>query len=240
MSIREIHTLDTQIYAPAGDGIHLKLVGMMKAEETFKALKYHLESVGLLPDEYFSGGLYDKKQELPKYYEAICNTNWGGSEGIYIDISLLYREDDMGELKFFKLATGKTLGQSGDDFILMSRIAAECSMMLNGFGAVVKVTETKQERERRIESCVNMVCNYRDFSDEQKAIIRSGLVQNLSVEDVKTYAYPKLTTEEMENMLSDLIKEKGNQSLAAKVEGAVVRSLESDKGEKQKIEFLKE
>ena len=212
---------------------------MMKAEDAFNALKKHLESVGLLPDEYFSAGLYNKKQELPKYYEAICNTNWGGNEGIYIDISLMYRENDRGDFKFFKLATGKTLGSSGDDFILMARIAAECSMMLNGFGAIVKVTETKEERERRIESCVNMVCNYRDFTDEQKAVFRSGLVQGLSVEDVKTYAYPKLSVKEMEDMLSDLVKEKGSKSLAEKVEDAVAHSLESDKGEKEEIEFTK-
>lgn len=239
MSIREIHTLKTEIYEPAGDGIHLKLVGMMKAEDAFKALKKHLESVGLLPDEYFSQGLFDKKQELPEYYEAVCNTNWGGSEGIYIDISLMYRENDREELKFFKLATGKTLGQSGDDFLLMSRIAAECSMMLNGFGTVVKVTETKQERERRIESCVNMVCDYRQFTDEQKAVIRSGFVQNLSVDDVKTYAFPKLSVTEMENMLSNLVKEKGSKSLAEKMEGAVARSLESEKAETKETEFVK-
>ena len=179
MSIREFKTLDTQIYAPAGDGIHVKLVGMMKAGEAFDALEKHLESVGLLPDEYFLSGMFDEKQELPNYYEAICNTNWGGNEGIYIDISLLYKEEDRGPLKFFKLATGKTLSSSGDAFILMSRIAAECSMMLNGFGAVVKVTETEQERERRIDSCVDLVCNYRKFTDEQRALIRSGFIQNL-------------------------------------------------------------
>ena len=240
MSIREIHTLKTAFYERAEDGIHLKLVGMMKAEDAFRALKNHLESVGLLPDEYFSGGLYDKKQELPKNYEAICNTNWGGSEGIYIDISLLYRDDDSGELKFFKLATGKTLGQSGDDFVLMSRIAAECSMMLNGYGTIVKVTETKEERERRIESCVNMACNYRQFTDEQKAVLRSGFVQGLSVEDVKTYAYPKLSVTEMENMLSELVKEKSGKSLAEKVEGAVARSREADKGEDKETDFIKE
>lgn len=240
MSIREFRTLETQIYAPVGDGIHVKLVGMMKAEDAFKALEHHLESVGLLPDEYFLPGMFKKGEELPNYYEAICNTNWGGNEGIYLDISLIYREDHKRDFKFYKFATGKTLGSSGDDFVLMGRIAAECSMMLNGYGALVRVNETKAERERRIESCVNMVCDYRDFTDAQRSIIRSGLVQNLSVEEVKTYANPKLSVEEMENILSELVKEKGSKSLADKVEDAVARSLEVDKGKAVEPDFTKE
>lgn len=239
MGIREIHTLKTEIYEPVGDGVHVKLVGMMKAEDAFNALKNHLESVGLLPDEYFSAGMFNKKQELPKHYEAICNTNWGGNEGIYIDISLLYREDDWGEIKFFKFATGKTLGDSGDDFVLMSRIAAECSMMLNGFGCLVKVNETEQERERRIESCVNMVCKYKNFTDEQREIIRSGLSQDLSVEDVMTYGKPELSVKEMKDKLADLTKDKGNNSLANKIEGAVARSLEAVKEDKGEPDLIK-
>lgn len=240
MGIREIHTLDTQIYVPAGDGIHVKLAGMMKAQDAFDALENHLERVGLLPDEYFLPGMFKEGEKLPNYYEAICNTNWGGNEGIYIDISLLYRDEDRGPLKFFKLATGKTLSSSGDAFVLMSRIAAECSMMLNGFGAYVKVTESKEDIERRIESCVNMVCKHRYFTDEQRDVIRNGFMQDLSVDDVKSYANPKLSVEEMESVLSDLIKDKNNTSLADKVENAVARSMEADPGEAVKTDFVKE
>lgn len=240
MSIREFHTLDTQKYEPAGDGIHVKLVGMIKAQDAFDALEDHLERVGLLPDEYFLPGLFTKGEELPNYYEAICNTNWGGNEGIYIDISLLYREEDRGPLKFFKLATGKTLSSSGDAFVHMSRIAAECSMMLNGFGARVKVTETEQDVERRLESCVNMVCKYKNFTDEQRVVIRSGFEQGLSVEEVKTYGMLELSPEEMEKALSDLIKDKNTVSLADKVGSAVARSMESDVGDAPKTDLVKE
>lgn len=238
MSIREIHTLDTQIYEPAGDGIHLKLVGMMKAQDAFNALEKHLESVGLLPDEYFSPGIFPKGAELPNYYEAICSTNWGSNEGIFIDISLMYREADRGPMEFFKLATGKTLSSSGDDFVHMSRIAAECSMMLNGFGALVKVNETVQDVERRLESCVNMVCKYKNFTDEQRAVIRSGFEQGLSVDEVKPYAKLELSPKEIENALSDLIKDKNGVPLANKLENAVARSMESDIGEVSKDDFV--
>ena len=44
----------------------------------------------------------------------------------------------------------------------------------------------------------------------------------------------------MENMLSDLVKEKGSKSLTDKIEGAVARSLDTDKGDAKDTDFIKE
>jgi hypothetical protein len=83
-----------------------------------------------------------EKAPLPDYSEAVCNTNFGKSEGIYIDISLVNYEKD--GPKYTRFATGKTLGGTGDDFIRMSRIAGECSLMLNGRGyEVFRETQTE-------------------------------------------------------------------------------------------------
>jgi len=147
--MREIKTIDVDRYEPAGDNIHLKHVGMKTGYEVFDLLEAHLASVGLLPDEYFSLSPYfEGEDELPVYSEAICHTNWGGSEGIYIDIILKYR--DNGKSKETPFAIGKTLGESGDDFIRMSRIAAECSIMLNGRGALIKVPMQSYPKEPSI------------------------------------------------------------------------------------------
>lgn len=137
----EIKTIESDRYEKAEDGIHVKHDGMIRAQDAFDQLKAHLEKVGLLPDEYFNSNdwRWKEEEELPDYIRASCDVNWGGSEGIYLDISLLYRENN--EIKYFPFATGKTLGRSGDDFLRMSRIAAECSMMLNGRGSIVKVSE---------------------------------------------------------------------------------------------------
>lgn len=138
----EIKTIESDRYEKAEDGVHVKHVGMIKAQEAFDQLKAHLEKVGLLPDEYFNSNDWKWKgvKELPDYIRASCDVNWGSCEGIYLDISLLHRENN--EIKYFSFATGKTLGRSGDDFLRMSRIAAECSMMLNGRGSIVKVSES--------------------------------------------------------------------------------------------------
>ena len=145
--MREFKTIEVDRYEPADDHIHLKHVGMKTGYEVFDLLQAHLESVDLVPDEYFSLSPYfETDKELPNYNEAICHTNWGGSEGIYIDIILKYREN--GKAKETPFVIGKTLGESGDDFIRMSRIAAECSMMMNGRGEIVRVSEQSYPKEQ--------------------------------------------------------------------------------------------
>lgn len=140
----EIKTIESDKYEPVEGTNCVKHVGMITGQEAFDQLYEHLERVGLLPDEYFSpAALSDLSGDLPNFSEAICHTNWGGSEGIYIDIFLRYRED--GSWKQFPFATGKTLDASGDAFLKMSRIAAECSMMLNGRGCKVRVSENAYE-----------------------------------------------------------------------------------------------
>lgn len=90
------------------------------------------ELKGLLPDEYF---LFSDELtgELPEFDQALCIPNFGASEGIYLDISLACRDKD-GKRCFQNFATGKTLGETADDYYRMFRIAAECSLMLNGRG----------------------------------------------------------------------------------------------------------
>ena len=70
---------------------------------------------------------------MPDFNFALCVPNFGSSEGIYLDIDLIYCDED-GMQKSLRFATGKTLQEGADAFFWMSRIAAECSLMLNGRG----------------------------------------------------------------------------------------------------------
>lgn len=142
--MRELKTLEVDKWVPSEKPGMVKHAGMVSPQEAFTALKDHLEKAGLLPDEYFIEGRwqYEDSLQLPDYRQANCSVNWGGSEGIYLDISLVCRDGNA--IKYFDFATGKTLGQSGDDFLRMSRIAAECSMMLNGRGDIVRFYEEEK------------------------------------------------------------------------------------------------
>lgn len=170
--MREIHTIEVERWKPSETKGMVKFDGMISPQQAFEALKKHLEEVGLLPDEYFLPGMwkFEKQGELPYYNKAVCSVNWGGSEGIYIDISLLYCENN--EIKYFDFATGKTLGQSGDDFLRMSRISAECSMMLNGRGSIVRfeeedkyISESKNSIDKQI-AIANEHKNKNDFVEK--------------------------------------------------------------------------
>lgn len=107
--------------------------GMMGGKEVYEQLKAHLEKKGMLPEEYF---LLDRDietlPELPDYDFALCIPNYGGSEGVYLDICLFLHIKGRRECKSF--ITGKTLKEGADAFLWMARIAAECSLMLNGRG----------------------------------------------------------------------------------------------------------
>lgn len=165
----EIKTIESDRYEKAEDGIHVKYVGMIKAQDAFDQLKAHLEKVGLLPDEYFNLNDWKWKgeTELPCYIRASCDVNWGGSEGIYLDISLLHRENN--EIKYFSFATGKTLGETGDDFLRMSRIAAECSMMLNGRGSIVRVSESAYDNIQLTTEEKGLIAKALDFAGDRVA-----------------------------------------------------------------------
>lgn len=164
--MKKLKTIEVDRYEKMDDGIHVKHIGMIKAEDAFKQLTKHLEEVGLLPDEYFSPSYYlNEMDELPDYRTAICHVDWGGSEGIYLDISLLHYENN--QMKLNSFATGKTLDSSGEAFLRMSRIAAECSMMLNGRGEIVRMPDNAYETQIEQEHTPSSLDSKIGFAQEQ-------------------------------------------------------------------------
>ena len=131
----KIKTFELDRWSEPDEQRRVKHIGMADAQETFDKLETHLKRQGLMPDEYFlfSGEYSGMAGELPNFEEAVCIPNFGASEGIYLDISLAVR-DEAGKQRFQRFATGKTLGETADDYMRMFRIAAECSLMLNGRG----------------------------------------------------------------------------------------------------------
>ncbi len=139
-----IKTIEVDRWSKPDAQRRVQHIGMIKAQEAFDQLEQHLKDHGLLPDEYFllskqnfGGGM----DELPNYDQAICQVNFGGSEGIYIDIMLEVSDD---KTRFVQFATGKTLSEHAEAYRHMGRIAGECSLMLNGRG-----NEVQQQWEDR-------------------------------------------------------------------------------------------
>ena len=92
-------------------------------QEVYEELKHRLEGMGYLPDEYFLlDADWEDRRVIPRNADLFCTTDYGDSEGIYLDVYLKwYGEDGKPVIKGF--ATGKTLGESGS-VLSMSRALA--------------------------------------------------------------------------------------------------------------------
>ncbi len=151
--MEKIKSFDLDRWSEPDEQRRVKHIGMADAKETFEKLEAHLRDKGMLPDEYFeySMDLRTRQKELPDFDFALCVPNFGASEGIYLDIDLIYSVEDGGQ-KSLRFATGKTLQEGADAFFRMARVAAECSLMLNGRGRVyekhnVELVLTDEEAE---------------------------------------------------------------------------------------------
>ena len=94
-----------------------------------------MDSVGYLPDEYL---LLDRRwqsgREMPRDAGFFCRTDYGGSEGIYLDMFLEWYEDSQRRTEHFM--TGKTLGESGADMDRMSLISSAITKAFRGDNSV--------------------------------------------------------------------------------------------------------
>lgn len=127
-----LKTIDIDKYEPdPKKPIHCRPTGQISYQEAFDQLKDHLDYVGMLPKEYFqlSAFVKDPSAPVPENWRGFNSVvMFGGSEGICLEI---YLNTDNSAQSF---ATGKTLDSSTESFIWLSRIAAECNLMLNGNG----------------------------------------------------------------------------------------------------------
>ena len=113
----------------------LTYAGQRTAEDVFHELEARLDSVGYLPDECL---LLDRRwqngREMPRDAGFFCRTDYGGSEGIYLDVFLEWYEDSQRRTEHFM--TGKTLGESDADMDRMSLISSAITKAIRGDNSV--------------------------------------------------------------------------------------------------------
>ena len=113
----------------------LKYAGQRTAEDVFHELEARLDSVGYLPDEYLLlDNRWQNGREIPKGADFFCKTDYGGSEGIYLDVFLEWYEDSQRKTEHFM--TGKTLGESGADLDRMFLISAAITKAFRGDNSI--------------------------------------------------------------------------------------------------------
>ena len=113
----------------------LKYAGQRTAEDVFHELEARLDSIGYLPDEYLLlDNRWQNGREIPKGADFFCKTDYGGSEGIYLDVYLEWQEGDKPKRECF--ITGKTLGEGGADMDRMSLISSAITKAIRGDNSV--------------------------------------------------------------------------------------------------------
>ena len=113
----------------------LKYAGQRKAEDVFHELEAQLDSVGYLPDEYFTmDWRWEHGRQIPKGADFFCKTDYGANEGIYLDVYLEWQEGDKPKRECF--ITGKTLGESGADLDRMFLISSAITKAFRGDNSV--------------------------------------------------------------------------------------------------------
>lgn len=119
--------IETEIWenVPEQPG-RMKYVGQRNVSEVFRDLETFLREENLYPDEYFMLNRdfeRSDEQKMPRVMDVVCYAQWGGSEGIYLEVDLWIKHPT--EDRYFRVnfATGKTLCESSEDYDRMQYIA---------------------------------------------------------------------------------------------------------------------
>ena len=139
-------------------------------QEVYEELKHRLEGMGYLPDEYFLlDDVWEDGKVVPRDADLFCTTDYGASEGIYLDVYLKwYGEDGRPVIKTF--ATGKTLGESGSDMDRMFLISSAITKAFHGeHGAYA--------RFQRLEDGTEADGAVLHLSPKEKRVLMDALVE---------------------------------------------------------------
>ena len=128
--------IEFERWEPDAENPHkLNYAGQRTAEDVFHELEARLDSVGYLPDEYLLLDIrWQNGREMPRDADFFCRTDYGGSEGIYLDVFLYW--DENGQRKTEHFMTGKTLGESGADLDRMFLISSAITKAIRGDNSV--------------------------------------------------------------------------------------------------------
>lgn len=117
--------IETEIWEPHPENKGcLRYVGQRKAGDVFNELTEYLKKEEIYPDEYFLlNHSIENDALLPHVEDVICYAQWGGSEGVYIEVEFVVLQTTTNSYERINFATGKTLGETDVDFDRMQYIA---------------------------------------------------------------------------------------------------------------------
>ncbi len=156
----------------ADDPRELEYVGQRTASDVFQELKHRLESQGCLPDEYFLlDSFWENGREIPKDADIFCTTDYGASEGVYLDAYLKWFDKGQEKHVTQKFLTGKTLGENGSDLDRMFLVSSAITKAFHGDNA----THARYMKIGGVEEDADGSVVY--LSQQEKKVIIEALVE---------------------------------------------------------------
>ena len=156
----------------ADDPRNLEYAGQRPAAEVFEELKHRLESRGCLPDEHFLlDSFWENGREIPKDADIFCTTDYGASEGVYLDAYLKWFDKDQEKHVTQKFLTGKTLGENGSDLDRMFLVSSAITKAFHGDNA----THARYMKIGGVEEDADGSVVY--LSQQEKKVIIEALVE---------------------------------------------------------------
>jgi len=147
--------IETEIWVPVPENPRkIKFAGTRTSGEVFAELRHRLESTGYLPDEYFSlSSKWDNgDRRMPEGAQIFSTVDYGGSEGIFIDVYLKWFDVEKNKNLTESFIMGKTLGETEHDLDRMNLIASAVTKAFHSDG--VHTRYIRLGEPERSDACV--------------------------------------------------------------------------------------
>lgn len=140
--------IETEIWEPVPEKPYqVRFVKTRTVYEVFKELEAAMKANDMMPDEYFSLSYrLDEKSAIPRDARFFAYAQWGGNEGVYLEVEMV------SECGMQHFATGKTLGETEEDYDRMQAIAGFIYKSFAGFG---RVNSTPKAIEQMYAVCID-------------------------------------------------------------------------------------
>jgi hypothetical protein len=166
--------IETEYYKPHPDKPQYVVYDKGRSvQEVFAELRHRLESAGYLPDEYFMlDGHWEDGRTWPKDGDIFCTVDYGGSEGIYLDVYLKYMDENK-KMRRDSFITDKTLGESDADMDRMFLIASAVTKAFHSDGVHARYIAIGGEKQPEESAVVHL-------NPEERKLVTNSLLEERS------------------------------------------------------------
>ena len=196
-------------------------VSQRKAKEVFKELEEALRDAELYPNEYFliDRDFDDEKAEFPVIHDVICYAQWGGNEGIYLEVELVIFDENSKTYRRKNFATGKTLAEDSASFDRMQYIAGYIyKLFAGGHQTPARYVLVENEEKNRETLLTRVAREYREYlltNLVHKQLELDEVTEQIALRSAIVHELPKCLLPE--DKVKELIKSENALDLLAKI-----------------------